>query len=44
MPRSARRSLGGAIYHVLYRAALRHPIFKRDKDFPAFEKPLYSLD
>jgi hypothetical protein len=36
MPRSARRSVGGEVYHVLNRAALRHPIFKREKDFAAF--------
>ena len=42
MPRSARRSVGGEVYHVLNRAALRHPIFKRKKDFAAFEKLLYE--
>ena len=42
MPRSARRSVGGKVYHVLNRAALRHPIFKREKDFAAFENLLYE--
>jgi putative transposase len=42
MPRSARRSVGGEVYHVLNRAALRHPIFKREMDFAAFETLLYE--
>ncbi|MGA2442095.1 MAG: transposase [Tepidisphaeraceae bacterium] len=42
MPRSARQSLGGEVYHVLNRAALRYRIFRTDKDFLAFEKLLYQ--
>jgi putative transposase len=38
MPRSARRSLGNLVYHVLNRAALRYHIFRTDKDFLAFER------
>jgi putative transposase len=37
MPRSARRSLGGEVYHVLNRAALKYRIFRTEKDFLAFE-------
>ena len=42
MPRSARRSLGGEVYHVLNRAALRYRIFRTEKDFLAFERLLYE--
>ena len=42
MPRSARRSLGGEVYHLLNRAALRYRIFRTDKDFAAFERLLYE--
>jgi putative transposase len=40
MPRSARQSLGGEVYHVLNRAALRYRMFRTDKDFLAFEQLL----
>jgi len=42
VPRSARQSLGGEVYHVLNRAALRYRIFRTDKDFLAFERLLYQ--
>lgn len=42
MPRSARRSIGGEVYHVLNRAAQRHRIFRTEKDFLAFEQLLYD--
>ena len=42
MPRSARQSLGGEVYHVLNRAALRFRMFRTDKDFLAFEQLLYQ--
>ncbi len=42
MPRSARRSLGDEVYHVLNRAALRYKIFRTEKDFAAFERLLYE--
>jgi REP-associated tyrosine transposase len=42
MPRSARRSVGGEVYHVLNRAALRYRIFRAEGDFAAFERLLYE--
>jgi putative transposase len=40
MPRTARRSLGGLIYHVLNRANSRRRLFFSDKDYLAFFKVL----
>ena len=40
MPRSPRQSLGGEVYHVLNRAALRYRMFRTDQDFLAFEQLL----
>jgi len=42
MPRSSRQSVGGQVYHVLNRAALRFGMFGTDKDFLAFERLLYE--
>ena len=38
MPRSARRAIGGEVYHVLNRAALRYRVFRTDKDYAALER------
>ncbi len=40
MPRRPRRSLGGAIYHVLNRAHNRITLFGTDRDYAAFEDVL----
>jgi putative transposase len=40
MPRTARQSPGGTIFHVLNRGNARDPIFNKDSDFAAFEKVL----
>jgi len=42
MPRSPRRSIGGEIYHVLNRAALRYKIFKSEKDFIVMERLIFQ--
>jgi putative transposase len=42
MPRSARRSIGGEVYHVLNRAAMRYQMFKSEKDYAAFEKLIHE--
>ena len=42
MPRAARRSLGGEVYHVLNRAALRYRMLRTEKDFLALESLLYE--
>jgi putative transposase len=38
MPRIARNTPGGLVYHVLNRANGRLRLFKKDEDFLAFEK------
>ena len=40
MPRTARQSPGGMIFHVLNRGNARDQIFDRDSDYAAFEKVL----
>src|SRR5256885_13680123 len=40
MPRKARRSVGGIVYHVLNRANGRRTIFRRDGDYAAFLRAL----
>src|ERR1700733_10850458 len=40
MPRKARRSVGGIVYHVLNRANARRRLFYRDADYVAFFKAL----
>jgi putative transposase len=40
MPRIARNSPGGLVYHVLNRANGRLRLFKKVEDFPAFERVL----
>jgi len=40
MPRRLRFGDGGYAYHVLNRAAMRMRIFRRERDFEAFEEPL----
>ena len=40
MPRIARRTPGGLVYHVLNRANGKLRLFKKDQDFEAFEKVL----
>ena len=40
MPRTARHSPGGVIFHVLNRGNARDQIFDQDSDYAAFEKVL----
>lgn len=40
MPRKARRSAGGMVYHVLNRGCGKMKVFSRDGDYLAFEKVL----
>jgi putative transposase len=40
MPRIARHTPGGIIYHVLNRANGRLRLFKKEQDFAAFERVL----
>ena len=40
MPRRARSIQGGLVYHVLNRSNGRHPIFRKEADYVAFERVL----
>ena len=40
MPRRARNAPGGLVYHALNRAVARLPLFRKDRDFEAFERIL----
>ena len=40
MPRTARQTPGGMIFHVINRGNGRDPIFADDADYAAFEKVL----
>ena len=40
MPRPARRSIDGGLYHVLNRGNGRSRIFYKDRDFAAFQRVL----
>jgi REP-associated tyrosine transposase len=40
MPRTARATPGGLVYHVLNRAVARLPLFQKDADYEAFERVL----
>ncbi|QDS92458.1 Transposase IS200 like protein [Roseimaritima multifibrata] len=42
MPRSPRADEAGGLYHVLNRANMRLPIFKKELDYVAFEKILHE--
>jgi putative transposase len=38
MPRTARKALGGHVFHVLNRAVGRMRLFRTDNDFEAFQR------
>ena len=38
MPRTARIAPGGLVYHVLNRSVAGLPLFRKQKDFEAFER------
>ncbi len=40
MPRTARNTPGGLVYHVLNRAVARLPLFEKEGDYEAFERVL----
>lgn len=40
MPRTARNSPGGIVYHALNRAVARLPLFEKEDDYEAFERVL----